>query len=163
MIYEIDSCTKLWFSDEAQNKLEDHRQLAPTDLEAGGILLGRRFVENRDVIVDEVSLPQANDRRRRHSIYRSYDHSKIALAKWKESEHTKIYLGLWHTHVERVPSPSRVDISDWENAMIRDKYEGSEMFFLIVGTEETACWCGKLSRWNIKLRPRLQLRQLNRL
>jgi len=54
---------------------------------------------------------------------------------YEESEHTRVYVGEWHTHPERHPSPSNTD-----NKAIINNFANSDLAFpflvmIIVGTE----------------------------
>ncbi|MCA8161089.1 Mov34/MPN/PAD-1 family protein [Burkholderia cepacia] len=109
--------------------------------EAGGALLGRHLLDSKDVVVDEVTTPQKSDRRSRFSFFRSTRHEALARGRWQEQLNTVAYLGLWHTHPEEEPTPSRIDRMDWQQAVSRDTFEGSRLFFPIVGTRCIRVWC----------------------
>ena len=54
---------------------------------------------------------------------------------YKQSEHTRFYIGEWHTHPENLPTPSTVDYSS-----IKDNYHTASLvapflFMIVVGTE----------------------------
>ena len=87
-------------------------------------------------------MPQPSDRRKRFSFYRSSTHNSIAAARWKESGGKVAYIGLWHSHPEAIPHPSSTDISDWQKALARDRYDGDHLFFIILGMQELGCWRG---------------------
>ena len=125
-------------------RLVKYRQQGRFQSEAGGILLGRILLDSRDYVIDEISTPKRTDKRRRHYFYRSNAHHKIAVNRWKQSDGRCLYLGLWHSHPEPVPSPSTVDIEDWKRALVNGKYEGNSLLFLILGTSEICCWRGTL-------------------
>lgn len=108
--------------------------------EAGGVLLGRHLLESNHLVVDEVTVPQRSDRRSRFGFFRSASHNKVAQEKWADSAGTLAYLGLWHTHPERVPNPSQVDCEDWEKAVAHHAFVGDKLFFPIIGTERIRVW-----------------------
>lgn len=120
-------------------------QCDPVRPEAGGILLGRHLLESPDMVIDEATPPQASDQRSRFSFFRSEMHNTIATRRWKESGGKIAYLGLWHTHPEAIPTPSRTDLDDWRKALRQDQFEGCCLFFIIVGTRELGCWVGRRS------------------
>ena len=93
-----------------------------------------------DVVVDEVSKPQISDRRSRFSFFRSSKHEQVARQRWLGENSTAAYIGLWHTHPERDPTPSVVDQRDWKQAVAGDTYEGDRLFFPIVGTHCIRVW-----------------------
>ncbi|WP_158625073.1 Mov34/MPN/PAD-1 family protein [Corallococcus terminator] len=120
------------------------QQLEPHQLEAGGILLGRRILNSPDVVIDEVTCPLPGDRRRPLSFYRGRArHQQVIDERWKNSGGTCLYLGEWHTHPEPIPSPSLVDLGDWNRRLREDRFEGSSLFFIIVGTHGICVWEGR--------------------
>jgi integrative and conjugative element protein (TIGR02256 family) len=125
----------------ALEQMHRHRQVAPESCEAGGILLGRMILGTADVIVDEAAGPAATDRRSRASFKRTAEdwQAKVDGA-WESSRHAVNYLGEWHTHPEPVPSPSVQDLEEWQRIAVEAKYEQDSLFFVIVGTVETAAW-----------------------
>jgi len=149
----------LSFSPRATELLNSHRQLDPADCEACGVLLGRLFNEVHDAVVDDISEPQIQDTRSRFNVFRSSEHSRIALERWKASQGFELLLGLWHTHPERDPTPSTDDYADWKQLLLKGRYEGSRLFFLIVGTSRSRCWEGSVARKRI--RRTVQFRECN--
>lgn len=139
-IYEITSSGRLIITERALLILNDFRQLDGKDCEAGGVLLGRYLIDSENIVVDYVTTPQKKDRRTRTSFFRSKTHNSIAQKMWEASNHRIAYLGLWHTHPESVPSPSMIDIKDWEKAIKKDQFEGDKLFFLIVGIDDLKVW-----------------------
>lgn len=64
------------------------------------------------------------------------------------------YLGEWHTHAEPVPSPSPIDLDDWTKRLAHDVVDADQVFFVIVGQQEMACWEGVRATGQIfKLEP----------
>jgi len=143
LLFKISSEGTLYISKKATRKFISYRQDTSRKNEAGGILLGRQFENNPDVIVDDITTPLIGDKRSRCQFYRSVSHHKKAVSKWKKSNGTCLYLGLWHSHPEMVPRPSSVDFGDWTNALKHGQYEGNSLFFMIVGIKEICCWQGK--------------------
>ncbi|EQA8051349.1 Mov34/MPN/PAD-1 family protein, partial [Escherichia coli] len=48
------------------------------------------------------------------------------------------YLGTWHTHPEKDPYASYIDIRDWKNCKLRNP--GQMLFFIIIGTKKNALY-----------------------
>lgn len=140
MVFQVSASQRLIFVDEAVQQLLAHSQRSWWQAEAGGALLGRYLLDSENIVVDEVTTPQKQDMRSRFSFFRSRQHSAIALARWIAHDSTMAYLGLWHTHPERVPTPSGVDRRDWKNAIAKDAFEGDRLFFPIVGTKRIRVW-----------------------
>jgi len=124
------------------DRLNSFRQTCYGSTEAGGILLGKQYENKLDIIVEKITTPLNTDKRARHSFYRSKGHHNIAVERWKQSGGSCLYLGLWHTHPEAVPSPSQKDYYDWRKALNEGEYEGNKLFFIIIGIKEVRCWQG---------------------
>lgn len=131
---------KLIITAEAVAQMLAFAQRSWYQREAGGVLLGRHLLESNDVVVDEVTTPQCRDKRSRFAFFRSANHHQLAQEKWKLSNATLAYLGLWHTHPEKDPSPSNVDRHDWEGAVVNHVYHGDRLYFPIVGTDCIRVW-----------------------
>lgn len=148
LTFVVDGARLLIFTDESVEQMRAHAQRSFWQREAGGILLGRHLLETSNVVIDEVTAPQKADKRSRFGFFRSHQHSALAQAKWAASQGTAAYLGLWHTHPERDPTPSYVDRNDWAQAVAMDSFHGEELFFPIVGTERIRVWtksrCGSI-------------------
>lgn len=118
----------------------------PSKDEAGGVLLGRRILNAPDIVVDQVTLPADKDRRSLFSFFRSQKpHQRVIEEVWHQSNRTCNYLGEWHTHPEPDPHPSCVDRRSWRRALKKTKFDGEELFFVIVGTSTIRVWEGERS------------------
>jgi integrative and conjugative element protein (TIGR02256 family) len=117
------------------------RQLTPTDLEAGGILLGRLIIDSQDVIVDSITVPGIRDRRERLRFWRGKSSTqKLVDRAWAESGGTRVYLGEWHSHPEDDPSPSSLDASEQVRVVRTATFEHGFLFFVIVGRQWVRVW-----------------------
>lgn len=104
--------------------------------ERGGILLGLR--RGPHLHVNEATLPMRWDRGTMFSFRRSSaGHRTVALKRWKQSSQTVDWLGEWHSHPERLPSPSSIDLRSWRDIT---RHRGAPMVFLIIGYE--GVWLG---------------------
>lgn len=121
------------------------------------MLLGRLIAGSRDVIVDEVTEPQAQDRSTRFSFFRARNPSQrlIDLA-WDRSAGTRIYLGEWHTHPEPDPTPSCKDRRNWRRIVRRGEYAQDSLSFVILGQRETRVWEVCRGSRNILIAPALR-------
>jgi integrative and conjugative element protein (TIGR02256 family) len=142
LIYRALPAGTLYFTPDAVRRMLSHRQSKVRSREAGGVLLGRHLKGVEDIVVDAVTEPKLGDRRRWASFFRSCRHNISARRRWAKHDHTSAYLGSWHTHPEPDPQPSAVDIADWQNALERDGYDGTRLFFVIVGTKQLRVWQG---------------------
>jgi integrative and conjugative element protein (TIGR02256 family) len=140
LVFRVSDSQRLIFVAKAVEQMVAFRQRSWWQSEAGGVLLGRYLLDSENLVVDEVTTPQNSDRRGRFSFFRSKKHGKIAQARWSEEASTLAYLGLWHTHPEADPTPSGVDLRDWEQALSKDTFHGTKLFFPIVGIERIRVW-----------------------
>lgn len=140
LVYRVTPKQRLIFVEHALQQMQAFAQRRWWDKEAGGVLMGRHLLDPPDVVVDEVSTPQYTDRRGRFNFFRSRKHEQLARQRWLQEHGTSAYLGLWHTHPERDPTPSGVDRNDWKKAVASDTYEGDRLFFPIVGTHCVGVW-----------------------
>jgi len=140
LVYRVNPRQRLIIVEHALEQMQALAQRRWWDCEAGGVLLGRHLLDSHDVVVDEVSTPQSGDRRTRFGFFRSANHEQVARQRWLKENSTSAYLGLWHTHPERHPTPSGIDQRDWQQAIAGDIYEGDRLFFPIVGTHCIRIW-----------------------
>lgn len=141
MVFLLPDGRKLLIRSESLKTMEKYRQFKLNDTEAGGILIGRILFDSNDFIIDIVSEPMYSDIRKRSYFKRkSETHQAYFDAEWTVSDGRCFYLGEWHTHPERIPHPSKVDIKDWKRIM-NLSFESDYLFFIIVGTQETKAWC----------------------
>jgi len=140
LTFAVTEVQRLIITAEAVDQMLAFSQHSWYQAEAGGVMLGRHLLESSDVVIDEVTTPQRKDKRSRFGFFRSTNHNRIAQEKWKLSNETLAYLGLWHTHPERDPTPSSVDRQDWEKAVTTHAYYGDRLFFPIVGTQRIRVW-----------------------
>jgi len=140
LTFAVTDVSKLVITADAVEQMLAFAQRSWYQREAGGVLLGRHLLDSSDVVVDEVTTPQRTDKRSRISFFRSTNHNRIAQEKWKLSNETLAYLGLWHTHPERDPTSSTVDRNDWECAVATHAFHGDRLYFPIVGTDRIRVW-----------------------
>lgn len=114
-----------------------YRQLTRHAPEAGGILLGCR--RGAHLHVTQLTVPGPKDVATRVSFERKDRcHQQQALRAWEQSGHTVDYLGEWHTHPERSPTPSPTDRRAWAEILQK---RNEPHAFLIAGTE-VVLWAG---------------------
>lgn len=131
---------QLVLAEEVLQQLYCYRQTTVDTPEAGGALMGRLLRADGTGLVEALTRPGRGDRRSRFGFFRSERHHWEVQGYWWSTAQTGAYLGLWHTHPETVPTPSSVDLSDWERALRKDIYPGRGLLFVIVGTEAIGCW-----------------------
>ena len=118
--------------------IDPFRQRSLDAPEAGGILLGYRRETHLHVV--EATVPGPADRRTRTFFGRDDSiHRKRAITQWRNSNRYMDYLGEWHTHPERSPSPSATDRRAWSEITARRSHDS--YVFIILGTRE-GIWAG---------------------
>lgn len=131
---------RVQFGDEVWELLHAYRQQHAASLEAGGVLLGRRLLTSEDIVVDEITIPMEGDERARSRFHRARRrHQEAIQGSWDRSEGTIGYLGEWHSHPERQPTPSLLDRCNWAARLLLDRVT-EPLFFVIVGIEMTEVW-----------------------
>jgi integrative and conjugative element protein (TIGR02256 family) len=116
-------------------------QTGPKSKEAGGVLMGRFIKEAKDIVIDKVTLPMKGDIRSRFQFKRlSPLHQLEVEREWVASKGTCNYLGEWHTHPEQDPTPSGVDLKDWERKLKKDTFSSRFLYFIIAGTAKLSIW-----------------------
>lgn len=124
------STARLLIDDAVLEVVMGNRQLESTDAESGGILLGLRRDDHLHVTA--LTTPYPDDKRSR-TIFQRKDkaHQARALLAWRDSGGVVDYIGEWHTHPERQPSPSPIDRREWNSICM---FQRKPMVFLIAGT-----------------------------
>ena len=78
MVFRVTPRQRLILVPGAVEQMQAFAQRRWWNAEAGGVLLGRHLLDSHDVVVDEVTTPQASDRRSRFSFFRSRRHETLA-------------------------------------------------------------------------------------
>lgn len=107
--------------------------------EAGGILLGHYRGPHVEIL--RCTTPMPKDRRTRFGFVRQdKGHQEIATREWLESGGSINFVGEWHTHPERHPTPSWVDRRSWRSQM--GGHKPDPLVFIIAGSTTTYCEIG---------------------
>ncbi len=110
-----------------------YKQLKAGDPESGGILIGLRRGEHFEITA--ATMPQVDDKRTRFRFERvERGHAEALKKRWAVSMGAENYLGEWHTHPEDHPSPSSIDVTEWQRAV---KLHNQPLVMLIVGRKST--------------------------
>ena len=121
----------LSFSAGAVTRFSRHRQTRWYHREAGGQLFAR-FAGN-EVIVEVATGPRWRDRRTRHTYepHRPSEQREI-------DRHHRLglhFVGDWHTHAEKTPRPSKLDLESMADSFTRSRHRLNAFLMVIVGTE----------------------------
>ncbi|KRE48385.1 Mov34/MPN/PAD-1 family protein [Paenibacillus sp. Soil724D2] len=123
----------LIFNPEVLKVFYSYRQVGRLQNEAGGILLGRIY-KNEKIVIENISTPSSADKSGRYFFERNVQKAQMIVNRaWEESNGEITYLGEWHTHPEAIPTPSTVDKKLLTNMLIDTKMENDYLFLVIVG------------------------------
>jgi len=123
---------KIFIAPSVVSILAGYKQIHRKDCEAGGILLGQ--INEDGIYILKASIPNSRDKRSRMSFIRDRDRAQLIINhEFANSGGKTIYLGEWHSHPEKFPSPSSVD-----KAMIKDQFKKNKinepfLIFIIQG------------------------------
>ncbi|WP_291528628.1 Mov34/MPN/PAD-1 family protein [Bacteroides sp. UBA939] len=117
---------------EVIDTLQSMRQISGN--ENGGILLGSEIGE-KHYRINRVSEPcMLIERSTRGGCTRDANKAnEIIKREFELSNHTRFYLGEWHTHPENNPTPSSVDIASIYDVFSKSKIVIDGVFLAIVG------------------------------
>ncbi|WP_333880467.1 Mov34/MPN/PAD-1 family protein [Lysinibacillus capsici] len=143
MIFISKYGNKIQIKPEVVTGLLKYKQVTESNLEAGGILIGRFLSESDDVIIDNYTKPSCYDTQKRYFFKRlTKVHQDILNEIWKKSNGTQNYLGEWHTHPENVPFPSNHDFNSWHVLLKNQNDDIKRLYFIILGIKEIKIWEG---------------------
>jgi integrative and conjugative element protein (TIGR02256 family) len=126
-------------ADTVAREISRYTELPEANREAGGVLLGRHRGPHIEIL--RCTAPMPEDLRTRFGFVRQdKGHQKVAIKEWLESGGSVNFVGEWHTHPERHPTPSWVDRRSWRK-QIR-KHKPDPMVFVIAGSATTYCGLG---------------------
>ena len=150
-IFQIENKGRVKISPEVIEKTFKYVQDSDEKLEGGGVLLGRFLVNSKNIIVDKVTEPMAGDIRKRNFFKRGEEtHQKIINEEWEISNGRCNYLGEWHTHAEKYPTPSNIDLIEWKKKLHNDVFSSRYLYFIILGINELRVWEGDRRTLKIK-------------
>jgi integrative and conjugative element protein (TIGR02256 family) len=119
------------FAADVLQLFKSHRQRFACQREAGGVLLGHRRGSHLEVVL--ATPPMSKDRRFEYLFEREPDgHAEAAVQAWEQAGNTIDYVGEWHTHPQRVPTPSPLDRKEWRKLGV--KYAPKPLLVVVVGT-----------------------------
>lgn len=121
------------FAPDVLKVFKHYRQRFFWQPEGGGILLGRRRGKHLEVML--ATEPSHKDSRSAFSFVREADgHADLAEQAWRQGDKQIDYLGEWHTHPQRVPTPSIVDRREWRK-LILQRPDSTPILVVVVGTK----------------------------
>ncbi|GKX66893.1 Mov34/MPN/PAD-1 family protein [Inconstantimicrobium mannanitabidum] len=148
---------KLIIKKEILFELSQYRQITLHKNESGGMLIGSKLLYDDTIEINDITQPLIEDSFSPTTFKRSDLHNGILKEKWKKSNHTKMYLGEWHTHPQNIPFPSTVDRSNWIKLLQESKTESEILIFIIIGIKNNALFIGEKYSKDINL---IELREV---
>ena len=133
---------RIWVELESKvlQEIKKYQNKGEFFLEAGGILVGIHDIKSKVYRITDITWPQETDKCLTYRFYRKENgHQEIMDELWEQSGYVKSYLGEWHTHNQKNPSPSLIDYTNWKRIAKR-KHNYENLFFIIVGTECIGIW-----------------------
>lgn len=125
----------VFLSKEVIKKIEKYKQDSKEKNESGGVLLGQ--ILNQNIYILKYSDPCQYDKSTRYSFERDKRNAqKIIDFEFKDSNGKTIYLGEWHTHPEKSPTPSHQDIKMIKEQFKKNKLNEKFLFLLILGLKD---------------------------
>lgn len=99
--------------------------------ESGGILLGT--VHDNGLLVRIATQPSRHDKQSAYLFERmAFGHRAAARRHWRSSGGIVRYLGDWHTHPQDFPTPSGLDLEEWQK-LARARKDERPTLSVIVG------------------------------
>lgn len=128
------SLLKVHFSDEVLWHFHTHKQDRLWKCEAGGQLFARITGDRWEIV--KATGPRQADYRRRFRFFPSRKEEQLEIDRsFDDGLH---YVGDWHTHPERTPTPSALDVTSMNDLVRKSKREIAGFLMVIVGTQDSA-------------------------
>lgn len=132
--YQLPNGKMLHISDDVLDVFHKHRYTRYSSFESGGILLGKVYSDS--IMVEKVTTPGKGDKWGALFFHRDRSRAqKIVDQAFAESGGEQTYLGEWHSHSEKKPSPSFKDRYEIERAFRMSRLNVEFMICIIVGNE----------------------------
>jgi integrative and conjugative element protein (TIGR02256 family) len=116
---------------DVTNTIASYRQCSFNKPESGGLFIGVRY--KNLIVINQLTTPFPLDISKRGSFtLKDPLHQKIVDAQWRSSNGTINFVGDWHTHPEKIATPSGMDRRYWKK-LTKAKFP---MIFAIQGTKQ---------------------------
>lgn len=131
--------TYIEVTQECVDAIKGHIQI--TGNEDCGILMGSIITENLirvNKISDSLSKKQSSK-----TCCCELDRAKanaFITTDYERSNHTRVYIGEWHTHPEDFPSPSTVDVSSIKNSFKRNELPFKDCILMVIIGRKEIYW-----------------------
>lgn len=126
---------QIYLSNSVLEIFDKYTQTNKDSHEAGGILLGQ--TSGKSIYILKATIPTKFDKSTRYSFIRSKEIAQIIVDyEFINSNRKTIYLGEWHTHPEKIPSPSGQDIKMIKEQRKLSKLNEDFILLFIKGIEK---------------------------
>ena len=133
--YELPINKELRLTYDVSLELYENRQVSAEEYEAGGILLGSIYDDF--IQIEAISIPGGSDIRKPFFFQRDRDRAQRLINQAHEySQGLTNYLGEWHTHYQKIPQPSSLDISEMQKTFEKSKIPLQFIVAIIVGNSD---------------------------
>lgn len=123
---------KVEFDDTSIEKLKKYQQ-KKGEYESGGILVGEVYpIENKVIIKDIIVSKKAKRSFMGVNIDKKEMQEKLERIR-KNTDYKYYYIGDWHTHPEKNPTPSWIDKRSYKKTLKTIVLQTNFVVFLIVG------------------------------
>mgnify|MGYP000845146176 CR=1 FL=1 len=122
-----------------------------TSKEAGGILVGKENKSNKNIIVNHITVPMLEDKRKYNKFIRKDKrHVEVFKNLYRRSKKTLRYIGEWHTHPEAIPNFSEIDLNNWKK-ISKESDSNNNYYHIIVGYDAIKIWVIESEEYSTKL------------
>ena len=119
--------------------------------EAGGILVGKENKSNKNIIINHITVPMLEDKRKYNKFIRKdKKHVEVFKNLYKRSKKTLRYIGEWHTHPEATPNFSEIDLNNWKK-ISKESDNNNNYYHIIVGYDAIKIWVIESEEYSAKL------------
>jgi len=131
MLFENREHGTILIAPEVVNTFAKFRQTERSIPEAGGYLMGELFGDQ--LVISVATVPGKGDLQRSTFFRRCKERGQNLLNRiWKSSGQTLVLAGEWHTHPERNPAPSDIDVREASNSFKKNEFPLGFMVVVIV-------------------------------
>ena len=104
----------IYISEGLLRDIEQYKQRCGEN-ESGGVLFGKKKENVSEYYIVDLSFPNIRDSSSRFTFLRNAEAAQVIIdKKWHDSEGYINYIGEWHTHPEKFPTPSRTDVNTYK-------------------------------------------------
>lgn len=142
IIFDFSLIGRVILQRSAYRKLLEFCQDSHND-EKGGIILGVYRLKDGVWIVKKIMQPSVRNRSGKTWLIRDYKDAQAYIDRlFIESGGVLNYLGDWHTHPDKDPTPSQLDMETLKAVLKHSKSEINFLIGIILGQTGNLCvWC----------------------